>query len=92
VPKGVPEEKGIKRLAVQVEDHPVDYIDFTGKIPEGQYGAGEVKIFDHGNFNLISRSENEIEFELKGKKLSGSYVLIRTKLGGKDKNWLIFKK
>lgn len=92
VPKGMPEEAGIKRLAVQVEDHPVDYIDFKGKIPENQYGAGEVEIFDNGTFNLIKRNKNEIEIELLGKRLKGQYVLIRTKLGGKDKNWLIFKK
>ena len=91
IPKGPPEDKGVKRLAVQVEDHPVDYINFSGQIPEGQYGAGTVEIWDSGTFHLIKRDDKKIEFELKGKKLSGSYVLIRTKLGGKDKNWLIAK-
>jgi len=92
VPKGVPEERGAKRLAVQVEDHPIDYINFSGQIPEGQYGAGKVEIWDSGTFNLTKRDEKEIEIELVGEKLKGQYVLIRTKLGNDPKNWLIFKK
>jgi DNA ligase D-like protein (predicted 3'-phosphoesterase) len=89
VPKLVPEEKGIKRLAVQVEDHPIDYIDFKGIIPKGEYGAGEVKIFDKGNYKLIEKDENKIVFKLKGKKLKGIYTLL--KLKGKKNQWLIFK-
>ncbi|MCK4554537.1 3'-phosphoesterase [Candidatus Parcubacteria bacterium] len=90
VPKGVPEKKGVKRLAVQVEDHPVDYIDFSGIIPEGEYGAGEVKIWDKGKWKLISGDlkNGSIKFELSGKKLKGEYALIRFK---NIKNWLIFK-
>ncbi len=90
VPKGVPEEKGVKRLAVQVEDHPVDYINFSGIIPEGEYGAGEVKIWDKGKWKLISGDlqDGSIKFELSGKKLKGEYALIRFK---NIKNWLIFK-
>lgn len=92
VPKEPPSESGIKRLAVEVEDHPVDYIDFEGEIPEGEYGGGVVKIWDSGTFDLTNRTENELEFELFGKKLAGNYVLIRTKMGGNPKNWLFFKK
>jgi len=90
VPKGVSEQKGVKRLAVQVEDHPVDYINFFGIIPEGQYGAGEVKIWDKGKWKLISGKleDGSIKFELSGKKLKGEYVLVRLK---NTKNWLIFK-
>lgn len=91
VPKEPPTAPGIKRLAVQVEDHPVDYITFEGKIPEDQYGAGTVKIWDSGKFNLIERRENEIEFELLGEKLKGNYLLLRTKMGGNPRNWLLFK-
>ena len=90
VPKGVPEKKGVKRLAVQVEDHPVDYIDFSGIIPEGEYGAGEVKIWDKGKWKLVSGDlkNGSIKFELSGKKLKGEYALVQLK---DKKNWLIFK-
>jgi DNA ligase D-like protein (predicted 3'-phosphoesterase) len=89
VPKLMPEEKGAKRLAISVEDHPLDYFNFTGIIPKGEYGAGEVKIFDKGNYKLIEKDENKIVFELKGKKLKGVYNLI--KLRGKKNQWIIFK-
>jgi bifunctional non-homologous end joining protein LigD len=88
VPKGVPLEPGIKRLAVQVEDHPLAYIDFAGQIPEGQYGAGTVEIWDNGEFDLNKRGADYIELTLKGSKLSGEYVLLRTN----GKNWLLFKR
>ena len=88
VPKGVPLEPGVKRLAVQVEDHPVEYIDFTGQIPEGQYGAGTVEIWDNGEFELGKGDIDRLEFKLKGVKLSGDYILLRTN----GKNWLLFKR
>jgi len=87
VPKGPPTDPGLRRLAVQVEDHPVDYITFEGTIPKGEYGAGTVKIWDKGTFKLKTRTENMYEFWLKGKRLKGKYALVRFK----DKNWLIFK-
>src|SRR3990167_6533930 len=87
VPKGLPEEPGIKRLAVAVEDHPLGYIDFEGVIPEGSYGAGEVEIWDKGEYELESREKDKIVFHLAGKKLKGRYALIHTN----DKNWLILK-
>ncbi|MDI6891923.1 MAG: DNA polymerase ligase N-terminal domain-containing protein [Actinomycetota bacterium] len=90
VPKGVPEEKGVKHLAVAVEDHPVDYIDFEGTIPEGHYGAGTVEIWDSGEYELFKRTPKEIEFVLKGKRLRGRYILFFTGWKGKD-NWLIFR-
>jgi len=90
VPKGVSRAKGVKRLAVQVEDHPVDYINFSGKIPEGEYGAGEVKIFDKGEWQLVSGdiNDNSFKFILYGKKLTGEYILVRLK---DKKNWLIYR-
>ncbi len=88
VPKGPPLEPGVRRLAVLVEDHPVDYIDFAGEIPEGQYGAGTVEIWDSGEFRLDSQAPDRLEFALKGKKLTGNYVLIHTG----DKNWLLLKR
>lgn len=89
VPKTPPTESGVKRLAVQVEDHPIDYADFEGTIPEGQYGAGTVEIWDRGRYVLKSKREDKLVFEIRGRKLKGDYVLVRFK--GK-KNWLFFKK
>ncbi len=89
VRKGVPKESGKKVLAIQVEDHPVDYIDFRGEIPEGEYGAGKVEIFDKGNYRLIERKEDKILFELEGEKLKGKYCLVKMK--GRKNQWLLFK-
>ena len=88
VPKGVPEKKGKRVLAIQTEDHPVSYLNFEGEIPEGCYGAGVVKAFDKGKYELIERTENKIVFELKGKKLRGKYTLLKFK---KPNQWLLFK-
>lgn len=90
VPKGVPEKPGAKHLAAQTEDHPVDYIDFEGIIPLGEYGAGTVKIWDKGEYELVSKKEKEIQFVLKGQKLKGRYILIYTPWR-KGNEWLIFK-
>jgi bifunctional non-homologous end joining protein LigD len=87
VPKGPPEEPGVKRLAVAVEDHPIDYIDFHGIIPKGQYGAGTVKIWDNGEYTLVSREPKALKFELYGEKLKGEYFLVNFK----EKNWLLYK-
>lgn len=89
IPKELPTVPNIKRLAVEVEDHPVSYITFEGTIPEGEYGAGTVEIWDKGTYTLKSRSNNKIVFTLHGQRLAGDYVLVRFK---EDKNWLFFKK
>ena len=88
VPKELPRTAGIKRLAVQVEDHSIEYADFEGTIPEGHYGAGKVEIWDKGSYILKERTNNKIVFELNGEKLKGTYVLLKFK---GDKNWLFFK-
>ena len=88
VPKGVPEKKGKRVLALETEPHPVSYLNFQGEIPRGCYGAGVVKVFDKGTYKLIERTENKIVFELKGKKLKGKYTLLRFK---KPNHWLLFK-
>jgi len=88
VPKEPPIEPNVKRLAVQVEDHQLDYIDFEGTIPEGGYGAGKVEVWDKGAYILKHRSDNKIVFTLQGKRLNGDYTLLRFK---EDKNWLFFK-
>lgn len=92
VPKGIPDKSGVKHLAVEVEDHPIDYADFEGEIPEGHYGAGIVKIWDKGEYNLIKREKNKIEIELYGEKIKGSYVILFFKEEKGKRMWLIFKK
>jgi len=92
VPKEPPTIKGIKRLAIQVEDHPLNYANFEGEIPKGNYGAGKVEIWDAGTYELDDLKRDKIEFELHGKKLKGKYVLVKTKYGKqKEKSWLFFK-
>ena len=88
IPKEPPAQPGIKRLAVQVEDHQLSYIDFQGTIPEGKYGAGTVGIWDKGTYTLKDRRDNKIVFTLNGNKLKGDYTMLRF---GQDKNWLFFK-
>ena len=87
VPRGVPTELKVKRLAVEVEDHPLSYFDFEGEIPKGQYGAGSVKVWDKGRYVLLLREPGKYHILLKGRKLEGDYRLVRFK----DKNWLIFR-
>lgn len=92
IPKSPPKDKTSKRLAIQVEDHPLAYANFHGIIPEGNYGAGKVIIWDKGTYELINKSPKKIEFVLHGKKLHGNYVLIKTNYGSKpEKSWLFFK-
>ena len=89
IPKEPPSALGVRRLAVQVEDHPVEYASFEGKIPEGEYGAGTVEIWDSGTYKLIDRKEDKLIVEINGNRLKGTYVLVRFK---DRKNWLFFKK
>jgi bifunctional non-homologous end joining protein LigD len=91
VPKGPPEEPGDRRLAVQVEDHPLDYAGFEGTIPEGEYGAGTVEIWDKGTYEAVKWTDDKIEVVIKGERLSGQYELIRFRKAG-EKEWLLFKK
>ncbi|MEM3577362.1 MAG: DNA polymerase ligase N-terminal domain-containing protein [Candidatus Bathyarchaeia archaeon] len=89
IPKEPPAAVGVRRLAVQVEDHPLGYEKFEGVIPEGKYGAGTVKIWDRGTYRLLDRKPNKLLIEIYGEKLRGTYVLLRFK---NEKNWLFFKK
>lgn len=92
VPKEPPKTKANKRLAIQVPDHDLSYAKFEGEIPEGNYGAGKVEIWDNGTYNLISKDAKKIEVKLHGKKLKGKYALIKTHYGSKpEKSWLFMK-
>jgi bifunctional non-homologous end joining protein LigD len=88
VPKGLPKRRGERHLAIHVEDHPIDYLTFSGSIPEGEYGGGEVRIFDHGTFELIDRNQDRLTVRLDGERLSGVWHLVHTgPKDGKDQ-WL----
>jgi DNA ligase D-like protein (predicted 3'-phosphoesterase) len=92
IPKLPPQEAGIRRLAVETEDHPLGYEDFEGTIPEGEYGAGQVKIWDKGTYIPLETEDEKKVFEVKGTKLKGRYCLIKLKpRDSEDKNWLFFK-
>ena len=93
VPKGPSLDPGVRRLAMQTEPHPLDYNQFEGVIPEGEYGGGTVMIWDEGTWEPevpdVSRAlaKGDLKFRLRGKKLRGSWVLVRTR----DRNWLLIK-
>jgi bifunctional non-homologous end joining protein LigD len=92
VPKGVPLEPGVRRLAVQVEDHPLSYAGFEGVIPEG-YGAGTVEIWDSGSYQLLDeRPDGGLTVRLEGHRLDGVWSLVPARLGGKAENWLLFRR
>jgi bifunctional non-homologous end joining protein LigD len=85
VPKGLPLDRGTRRLAVRTEDHPMEYATFEGAIPEGEYGGGGVSVWDRGSYRCEKWSDDEVLVDLDGVRLHGRYVLIRT--GGK--NWIV---
>jgi bifunctional non-homologous end joining protein LigD len=89
VPKGPPEERGTRRLAVQTEDHPVDYVEFKGAIPEGEYGGGTISLWDRGEYETEKWREGEIIVRLRGKRLEGRYCMIG--LRDQPRNWLLFR-
>ena len=91
VPKKPPNEAGVRRLAIPVDDHPINYASFSGAIPEGEYGAGKVIIWDKGTCDLVSVNENKIVVNINGEKLKGEYCLVKTKFRRKE-SWLFFKK
>jgi bifunctional non-homologous end joining protein LigD len=100
VPKGPSLDPSVKRLAMAVEDHPVDYAKFEGVIPEGEYGGGTVMVWDRGKYSPEGTEDvsgalrkGELKFTLNGKKLKGSWVLVRTRGrgGGSRPSWLLIK-
>jgi bifunctional non-homologous end joining protein LigD len=91
IPKGPSMDPSEKRLAILVEDHPSEYFDFEGIIPEGMYGAGPVVVWDSGTFDFIEKDENAIKFFLKGKRLIGAYTLVHLRNKGKENQWLLIK-
>jgi bifunctional non-homologous end joining protein LigD len=90
VPKGLPEEASVQRLAIRVEDHALAFGDFEGEIPEGQYGAGTIQVWDRGDYDLLAWSEERIEVRLHGQRYSGRYALVRFRRKG-EREWLVSK-
>ena len=91
IPKGPSMNPADKRLAVQVEDHPVEYIDFAGIIPEGEYGSGRVSIWDHGTYSLLERDKDRMSFTLFGERLRGKFTLVKLRGSRKGNEWLLIK-
>ncbi|MHB2241862.1 DNA ligase D [Pseudomonas fluorescens] len=96
VPKGPSLDPKVKRLAVHVEDHPLDYATFEGSIPEGHYGAGDVIVWDRGVWIPLedpqkAYAKGKLKFELQGEKLAGIWNLVRTHMPGKKENWFLIK-
>lgn len=99
VPKGPSLDPSQKRLAMEVEDHPLEYGDFEGSIPAGEYGAGKVIVWDRGTFEprgdgesfgeMLARGAAKIL--ISGEKLTGGFALVRTRWGGRDNSWLLIK-
>ena len=89
VPKGPPEARGVRRLAVRTEDHPVEYADFEGTIPQGEYGGGPISIWDRGEYETEKWREDEIIVHLRGERLKGRYCMIMFR--GQPGNWLLFR-
>lgn len=97
VPKGLPWKRGEKHLAVEVEDHPIEYEDFEGVIPAGNYGGGTVMVWDRGNYYvhgekpLAALAEGRIHLVLEGKKVEGDWALVRTRSEHGKNQWLLLK-
>jgi len=89
LPKIPSQKEGEKRLAISVDDHPIEYALFEGEIPVGNYGAGQVAIWDKGTFEILENEANKLVVDIKGDKLQGRYCLLHFK--PQEKNWLFFK-
>lgn len=99
VPKGPSMDPSDKRLAIATEDHPYDYLDFEGVIPEDQYGGGKVIVWDKGTYKNLTEftmeealKKGKIEVELEGKKIKGGFALIKTQKKGTKNSWILIKK
>src|ERR1700749_91659 len=99
VPKGPTLDPSLKHFAAHVEDHPIEYGDFEGTIPKGNYGAGSGMLWDQGTFTLLGDvggveqiARGDLKFQLHGEKLNGDFALVQMKGRGKGNDWLLLKK
>lgn len=86
IPKGISRQRNVKRLAIQVEPHSLAYINYQGRIAEGEYGAGMVKILDRGGYKVLERDKDHMIIEIDGNKVKGHYVLRKFR-----KDWLLWR-
>jgi bifunctional non-homologous end joining protein LigD len=97
VPKGLPWKQGEKHLAVEVEDHPVEYAGFEGVIPKGQYGGGTVMLWDRGSYSVFGEEplqswrDGKLQMVLEGEKAKGEWTLVRTRMQAGKPQWLLLK-
>lgn len=90
VPRGLPAEPGIVRLAVHTEDHPLEYARFSGEIPHGEYGGGRMFIWDRGTYETVKWSKNEVSVVFHGERVDGKYVFFKGGKGGKSgRDWMV---
>ena len=90
IPKGIPSEPGVRRLALQVDDHNLSFGGFEGDIPAGEYGAGTIKVWDRGDYTPVEWSDDDIVFIARGQRMTGKFSLIRFRRGG-PREWLLIK-
>ncbi|MGH9166960.1 MAG: DNA polymerase ligase N-terminal domain-containing protein [Acidimicrobiia bacterium] len=92
VPKGLPRRRGERYLAIHVEDHPIEYAGFSGSIPQGNYGAGEVRIFDSGRYQMLEQEQGKLTIRLEGNRVKGVYHLVQTRAKDGKEQWLALLK
>jgi bifunctional non-homologous end joining protein LigD len=91
LPRGLPDDPEQNRLAVHTEDHPLEYLDFEGTIPAGNYGAGEMRIVDRGTYEAEKYTETKITLRLEGERIRGRFALFQTGKGEDAKNWMVHR-
>ena len=91
IPNGLPEAPKDNRLAVHTEDHPLEYLEFEGEIPKGQYGAGTMRVWDRGTYDVLKWEPRKIEVLLRGERVEGRYALFPIDKDEDPKNWMIHR-
>jgi bifunctional non-homologous end joining protein LigD len=91
VPKGLPDAIGVRRLAIQVEDHALEFGGFEGTIPPGEYGAGEIRIWDSGTYDVLEWEDHRIKVKLRGTRVLGTFEILKFK-HGKEQEWLMIQR
>ena len=91
IPKGLPESPGENHFAARTEEHPLEYLDFEGVIPQGQYGAGTMKVWDRGTYECLKWEPRKVEVALHGRRVNARYALFATAAGREPNDWMIHR-